>query len=60
MSDEHYRELHWHPTEDEWTYFLEGTGRMTIYASSSNAITFNYQAGDVGYIPATFGTSPID
>ena len=49
------RELHWHPTEDEWTFFLEGQGRMTLFASSSNAVTFNYMAGDIGYVPATYG-----
>ena len=54
------RELHWHPTEDEWSYFLEGQGRMTLFASSSNAITFNYQAGDVAYIPATYGMAAPD
>ena len=45
----------WHPTQDEWGYFLEGTGRMTIFASSSNAVTFNYEAGDIAYVPATYG-----
>ncbi|KAI0261113.1 RmlC-like cupin domain-containing protein [Gloeopeniophorella convolvens] len=49
------RELHWHPTQDEWTYYLEGEARVTVFASSSNARTFDYQAGDVGYVPATFG-----
>ncbi|EIM90954.1 oxalate decarboxylase [Stereum hirsutum FP-91666 SS1] len=49
------RELHWHPTQDEWSFFLEGTGRMTIFASQSNARTFDYEAGDVGYVPASMG-----
>ncbi|RDB25886.1 Oxalate decarboxylase OxdC [Hypsizygus marmoreus] len=49
------RELHWHPTQDEWSFFIEGEGRMTIFASQSNARTFNYQAGDIGYVPATMG-----
>ncbi|KAI0714268.1 oxalate decarboxylase [Cerioporus squamosus] len=49
------RELHWHPTQDEWTYYLSGEGRVTLFASSSNARTFNYQAGDVGFVPASFG-----
>lgn len=52
------RELHWHPTQDEWGYFIEGQGRMTIFASSSNAQTFNYEAGDVSYVPATYGECP--
>ncbi|KAF8071551.1 oxalate decarboxylase [Lyophyllum atratum] len=45
----------WHPTQDEWSFFLEGSGRVTIFASQSNARTFNYQAGDIGYVPATMG-----
>ncbi|THH19234.1 hypothetical protein EW146_g1882 [Bondarzewia mesenterica] len=49
------RELHWHPTQDEWSYFIEGNARVTIFASQSNARTFDYQAGDVGYVPASFG-----
>jgi oxalate decarboxylase/phosphoglucose isomerase-like protein (cupin superfamily) len=35
----------------------EGNARMTIFAASSNARTFDYQAGDIGYVPAGFGTS---
>ncbi len=45
------RELHWHPNADEWQYYLSGRGRMTVFASSGNAQTFDYQAGDVGSIP---------
>ncbi|GJJ09996.1 hypothetical protein Clacol_004222 [Clathrus columnatus] len=45
------RELHWHPTQAEWSYFISGEARMTIYAANGNAITFNYQAGDIGYVP---------
>ncbi|KAF9007406.1 oxalate decarboxylase [Cyathus striatus] len=49
------RELHWHPTQDEWSLFLEGNGRMTIFAAQSNARTFDYQPGDIGYVPAAMG-----
>jgi oxalate decarboxylase len=49
------RELHWHPTADEWQYYLSGEARMTVFASSGNARTFDYQAGDVGYIPFAMG-----
>jgi oxalate decarboxylase len=49
------RELHWHPNNDEWQYYLSGTGRMTIFASSGTARTFNYRAGDVGYVPFGMG-----
>jgi oxalate decarboxylase len=44
------REIHWHPT-DEWQYYISGRGRMTVFASSGKARTFDYQAGDVGYVP---------
>ncbi|KAF8595391.1 oxalate decarboxylase [Ceratobasidium sp. AG-I] len=49
------RELHWHPTQPEWTFFLEGEARITVFASSANARTFDYQAGDIGYVPPSFG-----
>ncbi|KAI0701226.1 oxalate decarboxylase [Cytidiella melzeri] len=49
------REMHWHPTQDEWSYFIEGTGRVTLFAASSSSRTFNFQPGDVGYVPASFG-----
>jgi len=45
------REIHWH-ANDEWQYYISGRGRMTVFASGGKARTFNYQAGDVGYIPA--------
>jgi len=49
------REMHWHPNNDEWQYYLEGSGRMTVFASSGKARTFDYQAGDVGYVPFAMG-----
>ncbi|MCW2994925.1 MAG: oxalate decarboxylase [Conexibacter sp.] len=49
------RELHWHPNADEWQYYLRGSGRMTVFASSGKARTFDYQAGDVGYVPFAMG-----
>ncbi len=49
------RELHWHPNADEWQYYISGHGRMTVFASSSTARTFDYQAGDVGYVPFAMG-----
>ncbi|HME81225.1 MAG TPA: oxalate decarboxylase family bicupin [Candidatus Eremiobacteraceae bacterium] len=44
------RELHRHP-HDEWQYYISGRGRMTVFASAETARTFNYEAGDVGYVP---------
>ena len=49
------RELHWHPNTDEWQYYLGGRGRMTVFGSSGKARTFDYQAGDVGYVPFAMG-----
>ena len=49
------RELHWHPNADEWQYYIGGRGRMTVFASSGKARTFDYQAGDVGYVPFAMG-----
>ncbi|KAF8750800.1 Oxalate Decarboxylase [Rhizoctonia solani] len=49
------RELHWHPTQPEWSYFIEGEARITVFAAQGNARTFNYQAGDIGYVPPSFG-----
>ncbi|CAN7387429.1 oxalate decarboxylase family bicupin [Paenibacillus sp. LjRoot56] len=49
------RELHWHPNNDEWQYYLTGQGRMTVFAGDGNARTFDYRAGDVGYVPFALG-----
>jgi oxalate decarboxylase len=49
------RELHWHPNADEWQYYVTGEGRMTVFASGGKARTFNYQSGDVGYVPFAMG-----
>ncbi|MED1865033.1 oxalate decarboxylase family bicupin [Fictibacillus nanhaiensis] len=49
------RELHWHPNNDEWQYYLAGKGRMTAFAGNGTARTFDVRAGDVGYIPFAFG-----
>jgi oxalate decarboxylase len=49
------RELHWHPTNDEWQYYISGRGQMTVFASSGKARTFDYRAGDVGYVPFAMG-----
>jgi oxalate decarboxylase len=49
------RELHWHPNTDEWQYYISGQARMTVFASGGKARTFDYQPGDVGYIPFAMG-----
>ena len=49
------RELHWHPNTDEWQYYISGEGRMTVFAASEKARTFDYGPGDVGYVPFAMG-----
>jgi oxalate decarboxylase len=47
------RELHWHPNADEWQYYINGKGRMTVVATGNKARTMDFQAGDVGYVQKT-------
>ena len=49
------REMHWHPNTDEWQYYLEGAARMGVFGSTGNARTFDFRAGDVGYVPFAMG-----
>ncbi|WP_263382446.1 cupin domain-containing protein [Granulicella arctica] len=44
------RELHWHPNEDEWQYYVKGSGRMTVFSAGGHARTMDFHEGDVGYI----------
>jgi oxalate decarboxylase len=60
------REMHWHPNADEWQYYIEGQGRMGVFGASGQARTFDFQAGDVGYVPFAMehyienaGTTPL-
>lgn len=45
------REMHWHPNADEWSFFIKGRARVTIFAAEGTARTFDYMAGDVGVVP---------
>ena len=49
------RELHWHPNTDEWQYYIDGQARMGVFAASGQARTFDFLAGDVGYVPFATG-----
>jgi oxalate decarboxylase len=49
------REMHWHPNADEWQYYIEGQARMGVFAASGQARTFDFMAGDVGYVPFAMG-----
>lgn len=47
------REVHWHPDADELQYYISGKARMTVFDAVNNARTFDFVAGDVGYVPKT-------
>ncbi|WP_395665020.1 cupin domain-containing protein [Methylocella sp.] len=47
------REIHWHPDADELQYYISGSARMTVFDAVNNARTFDFVAGDVGYVPKT-------
>lgn len=49
------REMHWHPNSDEWQYYIEGQSRMGVFAAEGNARTFDFKAGDVGFVPFAMG-----
>ncbi len=49
------REMHWHPNADEWQYYLKGTGRMTVFNVGPEAITSDFNPGDIGYVKKNFG-----
>jgi oxalate decarboxylase len=51
------RELHWHPSADEWQYVLEGKMSMTMFGSHGRYRTEELEQGDVGYIPQGYGHS---
>jgi oxalate decarboxylase family bicupin protein len=49
------REMHWHPNADEWSFFLSGRARVTVFGSEGTARTFDYLPGDVGIVPRNMG-----
>jgi oxalate decarboxylase len=51
------RELHWHPTADEWQYILEGKASITLFGSGGRYRTETFEKGDVGYTPQGYGHS---
>jgi oxalate decarboxylase len=51
------RELHWHPTADEWQYVIEGNISVTLFGSHGRYRTETLARGDVGYIPQGYGHS---
>jgi oxalate decarboxylase len=60
------RELHWHPNTNEWQFYIAGQARMGVFGASGQARTFDFQAGDAGYVPfanghyiENTGTTPV-
>jgi len=51
------RELHWHPTADEWQYVIDGNVSVTMFGSHGRYRTETMEKGDVGYIPQGYGHS---
>jgi oxalate decarboxylase len=51
------RELHWHPTADEWQYVIEGKVTVTLFGSHGRYRIEQLEKGDVGYIPQGYGHS---
>jgi oxalate decarboxylase len=49
------REMHWHPNADEWQYYIKGKGRMTVFNTGPNAMTMDFNAGDIGYVNKNLG-----
>jgi oxalate decarboxylase len=49
------RELHWHPNADEWTLFVKGQARMTVFNTGPAATTADFRPGDIGYVKKSFG-----
>jgi len=49
------RELHWHPNASEWQFYLAGKARMTIFMPPDRARTMDFNANDVGFVPAVAG-----
>jgi oxalate decarboxylase len=51
------RELHWHPTADEWQYVISGRVAVTLFGSHGRFRVETLEQGDVGYIPQGYGHS---
>lgn len=51
------RELHWHPTADEWHYVVQGNVQVTLFGSHGRFRMEDLETGDVGYIPQGYGHS---
>jgi oxalate decarboxylase len=49
------RQMHWHPNADEWQYYIKGKARMGVFNTGPNAVTMDFNPGDIGYVPRNYG-----
>jgi oxalate decarboxylase len=49
------RDMHWHPNADEWSYWIKGSGRVTVFNTGPQAMTANFHPGDIGYVKKALG-----
>ena len=49
------REMHWHPNADEWQYWIQGEGRMTVFDAGPRSQTADFRPGDIGYVKKSQG-----
>ena len=43
------------PLTSDFNAYREGNARITLFAANGNARTFDYQGGDIAYVPASYG-----
>ena len=49
------QELHWHPSADEWLFFVRGRARIGLFGSHSRTKVDEFGPNDVGFIQKGFG-----
>ena len=49
------RDMHWHPNADEWSYWIKGEGRVTVFNTGPAAMTADFHPGDIGYVKKALG-----
>jgi oxalate decarboxylase len=43
------------PNADEWQYYIKGKARLTVFNTGPDAVTMDFNAGDVGYVRRNLG-----
>jgi len=43
------------PNADEWQNYIKGKARMTVFNTGPNAMTMDFNAGDIGYVRRNLG-----